>query len=124
MASSSTTDCSVHDRLQELFGYIRSGRILDAIDEFYAEDAVMQENNDRPTVGRQANLERERQFMSTVKEWKRFDVTAQGVGDNATLYETVMDWIRTDGTPVHVEQVVVAKWHDGKIVHERFYHNP
>lgn len=124
MASSSTTDCSVHDRLQELFGYIRSGRILDAIDEFYAEDAVMQENNDRPTVGRQANLERERQFMSTVKEWKRFDVTAEGVGDNATLYETVMDWIRTDGTPVHVEQVVVAKWRDGKIVHERFYHNP
>ena len=123
MASSSTTDCSVHDRLQELFGYIRSGRILDAIDEFYAEDAVMQENNDRPTVGRQANLERERQFMSTVKEWKRFDVTAQGVGDNATLYETVMDWIRTNGTPVHVEQVVVAKWRDGKIVHERFYHN-
>lgn len=123
MAGSSTTDCSVHNRLQELFGYIRSGRILDAIDEFYAEDAVMQENNDRPTVGRQANLEREGQFISTVKEWKRFDVTAQGVGDNATLYETVMDWIRTDGTPVHVEQVVVAKWRDGKIVHERFYHN-
>ncbi|NGZ94746.1 MAG: hypothetical protein CV089_01205 [Nitrospira sp. WS110] len=95
MAGSSTTDCSVHNRLQELFGYIRSGRILDAINEFYAEDAVMQENNARPTVGRQANLERERQFMSTVKEWKRFDVTAQGIGDNVTLYETVMGWIRT-----------------------------
>ena len=83
----------------------------------------MQENNDRPTVGRQANLERERQFISTVKEWKRFDVTAQGVDNNVTLYETVMDWIAMDGTPVHVEQVVVAKWRDGKIVHERFYHN-
>ena len=42
MASSSIIDSSVHNRLQELFGYIRSGRILDAINEFYAEDAVMQ----------------------------------------------------------------------------------
>lgn len=124
MASSSIIDSSVHNRLQELFGYIRSGRILDAINEFYAEDAVMQENNELPTVGRQANLERERQFMNTVKEWKRFDVTAYGVGDHVTFYETVMDWIATDGTPAHVEQVVVAKWRDGKIVHERFYHNP
>lgn len=124
MASSSTTDSSIHDRLQALFSYIRSGRILDGINEFYAEDAVMQENNEQATVGQQANLERERQFMSTVKEWKRFDVTAHAVGDNVTFYETVMDWIAKDGTSVHVEQVVVAKWRDGRIVHERFYHNP
>lgn len=75
MASSTTTDSSIHNRLQELFDYIRSGRILDAINEFYAEETVMQENSGRPTVGRQANLERERQFISTVKEWKGFEVT-------------------------------------------------
>jgi hypothetical protein len=34
-----------------------------------------------------------------------------------------MDWIATDGTPVHVEQVVVAEWRDGRIVHERFYYD-
>ena len=112
------------DRLQDLLAYIQAGRILDAINEFYAEDAVMQENSAPPTIGRQANLERERQFLSTVKEWRVFKVTAHGVGDNVTFYETVMDWIATDGTPVHVEQVVVAKWQVGKIVHERFYHNP
>ena len=112
------------ERLQDLLAYIQAGRILDAINEFYAEDAVMQENSAPPTIGRQANLERERQFLSTVQEWRGFEVTAHGAGDNVTFYETVMDWIATDGTPVHVEQVVVAKWQDGKIVHERFYHNP
>lgn len=112
------------ERLQDLFAYIQAGRILDAIKEFYAEDTVMQENSAPPTIGRQANLERERKFLSTVKEWRGFRVTAHGAGDNVTFYETVMDWIATDGTPVHVEQVVVAKWLDGRIVHERFYHNP
>ena len=119
-----STTINLQDRLEDLFSYIREGRILDAINEFYAEDAAMQENNLPPSVGREANLEREKQFLSTVKEWQRFDVTAKGVGGDVTFYETVMDWVATDGTPVHVEQVVVAKWQDGKITHERFYHNP
>lgn len=118
------TAINLQDRLEDLFAYIRGGRILDAINAFYAEDAAMQENDQPPTVGREANLEREKQFLGTVKEWKGFDVTAKGAGDDVTFYETVMDWITTDGTPVHVEQVVVAKWQDGRIIHERYYHNP
>ena len=105
------------------FPIFREGRILDAINDFYAENAVMQENTQAPTVGRTANLEREKQFLNTVKEWKRFDVIAKGIGDDVTFYETVMDWVTTDGTTVHVEQVVVAKWQDGRIIHERFYHS-
>ena len=120
---STPTTITLQDRLEDLFSYIREGRILDAINEFYAEDAVMQENNLLPTVGREANFEREKQFLSTVKEWKRFDVPAKGVGEDVTFYETVMDWVTTDDTPVHVEQVVVAKWRNGKIIHERYYHN-
>lgn len=121
---STQTVINLQERLEALFSYIREGRILDAIKEFYAEDAAMQENDQPPTVGREANLEREKQFLNTVKEWKRFDVTAKGVGDDVTFYETVMDWVGTDGTPVHVEQVVVARWRDGKITRERYYHNP
>ena len=105
---------TLQDRLEDLFSYIREGRILDAINEFYAKDAVMQENILPPTVGRKANFQREKQFLSTVKEWQQFDVTAKGVGEDVTFYETVMDWITTFGTPVHVVQVVVAKWQEGK----------
>ena len=122
--STSTTTLPLQDRLEDLFSYIRQGRILDAMSEFYAEDTVMQENNQPPTVGREANLKREQEFLASVKEWQRFDVTATGVGKDVTFYETVMDWIAADGTPVHVEQVVVTKWQDGKIIHERYYHNP
>jgi len=120
---STPTTINLQDRLEDLFSYIREGRILDAINEFYAEDAAMQENNLAPTVGREANYEREKQFLSMVKEWKGFEVTAKGVGEDVTFYETVMDWVTTDDTPVHVEQVVVAKWQNGKITHERYYHN-
>ncbi len=120
----STPTINLQDRFEDLLSYIREGRILDAVNEFYSEDAAMQENSLPPTVGREANYEREKQFLSTVKDWKRFDVIAKSVGDNVTFYETVMDWTSTDGTAVHVEQVVVTKWVNGKIINERYYHNP
>ena len=112
----------LQDRLEDLLSYIQQGRILEAVNEFYADGVVMQENSLPPTVGREANLERERQFLSTVKDWKRFDVIAQGTGNDVTFYEVVMDWTTIDETLVHVEQVVVAKWLDGKIINERYYH--
>ena len=116
----STTD--LQQRLNNLFDYIRQGKIIDAMSEFYDNDTVMQDNANPPTKGRAANIEREKQFLSGVKEWKGLTVTASGVGDNVTFYECSLDFIATNGQPVHMEQVAVAKWKNGKIVHERFYY--
>ena len=113
----------LQQRLNNLFDYIRQGKIIDAMSEFYDNDTVMQDNANPPTKGRAANIEREKQFLSGVKEWKGLTVTASGVGDNVTFYESTMDFIATNGQPVHLEQVSVAKWSNGKIVHERFYYD-
>ena len=91
--------------------------------ESYDKDTKMQENANPPTVGLAANIEREKQFMSGVKEWKGFNVTATGVGDGVTFYESTIDFIATSGQPVHLEQVSVARWKNGKIVHERYYYD-
>ena len=114
---------SLQQRLNDLFGYIRQGTIIEAMNEFYDKDTVMQDNANPPTKGLAANIEREKQFMSGVKEWKGFTVTASGVGDNVTFYESTSDFVTTGGQPVHLEQVSVAKWKNGKIVQERFYYD-
>jgi hypothetical protein len=59
--------------------------------------------------------------MSGMKELKGFTVTASGAGDNVTFYESTADFVTAGGVSVHFEQVSVAKWKNGKIVHERFY---
>ncbi|MEP6887804.1 MAG: SnoaL-like domain-containing protein [Nitrospirales bacterium] len=114
---------NLQQRLEDLLNHIRQGKIIEAMNEFYDTDTVMQDNANPPTKGLAANIEREKQFMSGVKEWKGFNVNATGVGDNATFYESVMDFIATNGQPVHMEQTSVAKWKNGKIVHERFYYD-
>jgi len=109
-------------RIHELLDYIRNGRIMDAMHEFYADDVVMEEPAYGKTVGLAANLEREQKFVDSVAEFKRFDAPVVAVGDDSACYENVMDWKSADGRDMHVEQVVVQRWRDGKIVHERFYY--
>ncbi|MFO0775175.1 MAG: nuclear transport factor 2 family protein [Nitrospiraceae bacterium] len=113
----------LQQRLNSLFDHIRQGKIIEAMHEFYDPQVSMQENRNPPTQGLAANIEREKQFMSSVKEWKGFEVTASAVGENTTFYECTFDFIAQDGKAVHLEQVVVAKWKDGKIVQERFYYD-
>ena len=117
----STVD--LQQRLQELLNYTRQGKVVEAMNEFYDTDTEMQENANPATKGLAANIEREKQFMSGVKEWKGFNVTALGVGDNVTFYEATADFITTKGQAMHLEEVSVAKWKNGKIVHERFYYD-
>jgi hypothetical protein len=112
---------NLRQRLNDLLGYIQQGKIIEAMNEFYDKNIVMQENANPPTKGLDANIEREKQAMSGVKELKGFTVTASGVGDNVTFYESTSDFVTTGGESGHVEQVSVAK--NGKILHERFYYD-
>lgn len=120
---STTTTVTVRDRVRELIGYIKNGHIIEAMHEFYDKDVKMQENADPPTVGLTVNIERENQFLSSVKEWKGSTAKAIAVDGDASFVEWVFDWVAIDGTSVHLEQVAAARWRDGKIVHERFYYD-
>lgn len=114
---------SNHVRIHELLEYVRSGRIMDAMREFYADDVVMEEPMYGRTEGLAANLEREQKFVDSVKEFRNFEVRNVAAGEDCSFYENVMDWLGADGEDYHIEQIAVAEWKDGKIVRERFYYD-
>lgn len=120
---SATTTVTVQGRLHDLIHYIKTGHIIEAMHEFYDKDVKMQENANPPTVGLAANIEREQQFLKGIKQWKGSTVKAIAVDGRESFVEWVFDWVAIDGSPVHLEQVSVARWRDGKIVHEHFYYD-
>lgn len=114
---------NVSERVNALVEYIKTGRILEAMTEFYATDTVMQENANPPTKGLSANIEREKQFLAQVKVWKGFEVKGLAADGDVAFMESTIDFINQSDQPVHMEQVSVSRWKDGKIVHERFYYD-
>lgn len=119
-----TTTTTLAARVDELIGYINQGKILEAMHEFYADSVEMRENSLPPTKGLAANIEREKQFLSTVKEWHWTTWQAKAVNedDGVAILEYAFQFTNTDGQRITYEQATVQRWQNGKIVSERFYH--
>ena len=94
-----------------------------AMREYYDDTVVMEEPLYGRTEGLAANLEREQRFLDSVKQFTQFDVRRQAVSGNVSFYEVEMGWEATDGTQVQLQQVAVATWRAGKIIHERYYYD-
>lgn len=113
---------SIKEAIEDLNSMVLKGEILEAFEKYYAEDISMQENEQPPTVGKDANRERERQFLANVTEFRGAEVKAVTVGDNVTMVEWFFDYTHKEWGKLTYHQVAVQRWKNGKIVHERFYH--
>jgi hypothetical protein len=120
-ATATRTDLSAH--LADLLRLIAAGKGDEAFSRYYADEVVMQENENPPTVGFAANLEREQKFYATIARFDEFTVLASGSGPDHTFYESIARWADTAGTAHRIRQVAIARWRDGRIVEERFVYD-
>jgi len=118
------TNMTAKERVEALNGMILNGHSLEAFEKFYAEDIVMQENEDAPTVGKTANRKREEEFAGNIVEFRHAEVKSILVSDNITVVEWVNDFTHREWGVRKFTQLAVQRWNsDGQISHEKFYYN-
>lgn len=102
---------------------ILAGRSLEAFEQFYADDIVMQENTDPPVSGKERNRAREQAFFGALAE---VGVTLLGsaVRGEVAYSEWIFELLFKDGRKVALTEVSARRWRSGQVVHERFYYNP
>lgn len=101
---------------------ILGGKAMEAFEELYADDVVMQENTEPEYRGKDFNRNREIEFFKTVEAWHSGRVLSQGAGGDVSFSEMEMEVSLKGVGRITMTQVAVRRWKDGKIVHERFYH--
>jgi len=105
-------------RLNEM---IVSGKSVEALRTMYAEDVVAQENEEPERVGRDAWIEARQQMESATKKFSA-RVLGNAANGDTSFSEWVYD-IEVEGMgAMHIAQVAVRRWKDGKVARERFYH--
>ncbi len=107
----------------QLNDLILEGRMLDALDRFYADDVVMQENLAAPTCGKAANLAREKAFLSNVERMNKTALIGSAVKGDMSYSEWEYDMTLKDGKRLHLSEVAARRWKNGKVVHERCYYD-
>lgn len=112
------------ERAVDLYQQVGQGRILEAFEQYYAEQVVMAEPRGT-REGKDACRVAEQQFVESVQEFHGMEVTAMAEDAEAgkVLIEVSMDVTFKGGHRAVMEQVAVQKWENGQIVHERFYYD-
>lgn len=113
---------TLHDKIRELNELVLAGKAMDAFEKFYHPDVVMQENENTPTHGKDANRQRELEFFSNVTDFRGAAVLDVAVGDNTTMVVWHYDYTHRTWGERHYKQVSVQHWQDGLIIHEQFFY--
>ncbi len=102
---------------------ILEGKILEAFEEYYADDVVMQDNDYPARVGKEVNRQYEEAFVNGLTEFRGAKVVNTIISDGIAVVEWWMDFTHKDYGVRNYTQVAVQRWKNGKIVEEKFYYN-
>ena len=117
----STATMTLAELEKDLNTMIQEGKILEAFEQFYAENCVMQDQGFEPWVGKEVNREREKDFVSKITDFRQGEMIESVVGDDVTMSRWQFDYTHEEWGEVEYEQVAVRHWENGRIVKERFY---
>ncbi len=121
MSTTSSSNVAALD--QALNEAVLTGKALEAFEQYYADDVVMQENSEAPRVGKDVNRKAEQDFFASLAEFHEGKLVSSAVNGDVTFGEWFMDVTFKNGPRMKLAQTAVRRWKDGKIVHERFYYS-
>lgn len=110
------------EKVNHLNSLILEGKALDGFEIYYDDEVVMQENQSAPTIGKEANRQREIEFFGSITEFRGAAVEAVAAGENHTTVIWTFDYTHKDWGVRNYKQVSVQHWKDGKIVKEQFFY--
>src|SRR5690606_17712083 len=113
---------SIGERVKRLNAMVLEGRTMEAFDQFYHPDVVMQENDNAPTVGKEANRQRELEFLSNVTDFRGAEVRDVIAGDDISMVVWHYDYTHKEWGVRNYTQASVQHWKDGLIVKEQFFY--
>ncbi len=99
------------------------GQPLEAFEKFYHQDVIMQDNHNPPTIGKDANREREKNFYGSITELRRNTPLKVAIGNDTTMVEWLMDFTHKEWGAVLLHQVAVQVWKDEEIIKENFFYS-
>ncbi|RIA09732.1 hypothetical protein OE09_1578 [Flavobacteriaceae bacterium MAR_2010_72] len=111
------------EKITDLNDLVLQGKAMEAFEKYYDHDVIMQEKEEQPTIGKEANRKREEEFFSNLIEFRSAQPLKVTVGENTTMVEWQYDYTHREWGIRNYSQVSVQEWKNGQIIKEKFYYN-
>ena len=114
----------VRGRVEAFIARVEQGDYVGAIEDFYTDDATMQDNEGPIRGGREALMAQERGMMAAVKQIKTRPVARWLVDGDRVAINWVFDFTFHDGRTAMLDEIAFQEWSGDRIQCERFYYDP
>lgn len=112
------------ERVQALIDLVERGRYVEAIEQFYHDDASMQENLDPPRRGRDTLIKGERRVIEAHRSIRTRPVRTFMVEGDRAVINWVFDFVDHEGRAYAQDELAFQLWRGERIIEERFYYDP
>ncbi len=115
---------NITENVHNLAEMISHGKLMEAFEEYYADNVSMQENEGDIRTGKDANRAAEKAFVGGITKINEINMLTIAVGDNVSVLEYHFDVEHKDYGRINKNQVAIQIWQNNKIISEKFYYDP
>jgi hypothetical protein len=112
------------DTLERFIARVESNAHVEAIEEFYTENASMQENNAPPRVGRAALVDNEAKALARAASVTSTCVRPAFINGDHVVIRWIFEFQWEDGSSGRIEELAYQRWEGEKIAQEQFFYDP
>lgn len=112
------------ETLERFIACVESNAHVDAIRDFYAENASMRENFKEPRVGRDLLMERERKTLERAATVRSTCVRPAFVNGDHAVLRWVFEFTWKDGSSSRLEELSYQRWEGERVAEEQFFYDP
>ena len=111
-------------RLEKFIACVEHNKHVEAIEEFYADNASMQENNEPPRVGKALLIAHEAAALARVASVESECVRPVFHHDDHVVIRWIFVFTNNDGSKHRIEELAYQRWEGEHIAQEQFFYDP
>jgi len=112
------------ETLEAFIARVEQNAHAEAVEEFYTENASMQENQEPPRTGRGNHVANERRVLAKAKRVESKCVRPIFVAGDYVVIRWIFRFEWLDGTVTHMEELAYQRWEGERIAEETFFYDP
>jgi len=112
------------ETLRRFIARVEQNAHAEAIEEFYTENASMQENRAAPRVGRDTLVAHERKVLARARSVSSQCVQPVFVNGDRVVIRWIFQFEWLDGTSTRMEELACQRWEGERIAEEVFFYDP
>ncbi|HUR87943.1 MAG TPA: nuclear transport factor 2 family protein [Ramlibacter sp.] len=110
--------------LEAFIAKVESNAHVEAIREFYTEDATMRENFEPPRIGREALIANEARALARAASVTSQCVRPAFVNGDHTVIRWIFQFTWQGGGGARIEELAYQRWRGEHICEEQFFYDP